>query len=1179
MLCEVSCRPLSDGASRAHLHPPAADAPSTGKSLSLISACLYWLLEHHPAQLRAQESASLSRIHSVGTGQLLPDWVGAQTAATAAAIRAEKAAKESALRDVVAQQSHLLERRAAALDKAAASQKDTDDEFLLDGGLDAYTGRAPQLSPAQEIRLAALAEQQEIESELLHAPDTPVDQKIRLIYARVERSAEMKRLSLGQQVEDEVGDMLAKMLRPDKPRRRPQIIYASRTHSQLVQMVGEIKKLKYGRTAQEEKSRRSAPVTRDRHATGNWQTAAGMQLTPATAAVPASPPSSPGPHEVANSFDPLLQAKVISLGSRSNLCIRPSFAHLRKADHSMRLNDSCLDLQKQKAAAAAAKTTSAAAGCEFLHAAALPIFHDHVLAKVHDLEEMVVKGNQLHFCPYYGSRNASPEADVLIVPYASLLSAATRASLQIDLDDAIICIDEAHNLHDTINEIYSCRVTHRQLRESRAALRKYLDKFQARLAPVNKANVELLLRVCDAFILALHHSHTEAHRQWQVEQSRGSAFSSRSGVRDLNDIFSDGAQDGIHMREQAAKRNRTTGGATSTTAALLDKASQQVRTSSSSGVGSARCSYSLIKSLTHFNASLGVEDINYHHVEAWMEKSEICKKMKGYIDRERAVEAEAAARMQQRFNTPATTRTNDRPDAAYESTSISPLAPVLDFIRALSNVEGDGRVCVDIRVDGVAAQVHPDSSLRFLMLNPAVHLTPIIKAARTIILAGGTMQPFDTFKYQLFPAMPTTTATTTSSSTQIASPTPPPPPHTPTPDAVDSKEDDRLHFFSCSHVIPPSHIQSLILRSGPGASKSRPFNFQSSLRGENARLDDLAATIVNLINVIPQGVVVFFTSYAFAAQVMDYWATHAGQERRVYESEKAAAAAGAKAAAPAGGTWSAPVTTTAPTHATWLERMRKKKCIFRDAQGVSFEEVLDAYTKIIRQCDNATTGSDNDGPDVTPRHTPPAAPSFTDATLRPGQTGALLFSVVGGKMSEGINFSDGLARAVIMVGLPYPNAHDPEMKEKTAYADRDQRRRETAARHANSTGGVVARAHSQSAGHQLLNTLCMRAVNQSIGRAIRHARDYASIILLDERYLRADVLALLPRWIKTDSFQPAGLEFVDAFKAVGTFFRDRTRTNTVGTHTDTGTHDESEPNRKRALDQPQTSDRSAKAFR
>jgi Fanconi anemia group J protein len=47
--------------------------------------------------------------------------------------------------------------------------------------------------------------------------------------------------------------------------------------------------------------------------------------------------------------------------------------------------------------------------------------------------------------------------------------------------------------------------------------------------------------------------------------------------------------------------------------------------------------------------------------------------------------------------------------------------------------------------------------------------------------------------------------------------------------------------------------------------------------------------------------------------------------------------------------------------------------------------------------------------------------------------GALLFCVFRGKMSEGIDFSDKLARSVICVGLPYPNITDLKVKQKREY--------------------------------------------------------------------------------------------------------------------------------------------------
>jgi chromosome transmission fidelity protein 1 len=79
------------------------------------------------------------------------------------------------------------------------------------------------------------------------------------------------------------------------------------------------------------------------------------------------------------------------------------------------------------------------------------------------------------------------------------------------------------------------------------------------------------------------------------------------------------------------------------------------------------------------------------------------------------------------------------------------------------------------------------------------------------------------------------------------------------------------------------------------------------------------------------------------------------------------------------------------------------------------------------------------------------------------KSGAMLLSVVGGKMSEGINFSDELARCVVMVGLPYPNARDPELVEKMAFLDKRR----------------------PGAGRVFYDSLCMKAVNQSIGRYLK----------------------------------------------------------------------------------------------
>ena len=92
-------------------------------------------------------------------------------------------------------------------------------------------------------------------------------------------------------------------------------------------------------------------------------------------------------------------------------------------------------------------------------------------------------------------------------------------------------------------------------------------------------------------------------------------------------------------------------------------------------------------------------------------------------------------------------------------------------------------------------------------------------------------------------------------------------------------------------------------------------------------------------------------------------------------------------------------------------------------------------------------------------------------------------------MSEGLNFADGLARSVVVVGLPYPDKTDVELQQKLRFL-------------------------GQRAGTEHYQNLCMCAVNQSIGRAIRHAKDYAAVLLVDQRYTRdASVQEKLPKWM------------------------------------------------------------------
>lgn len=135
-------------------------------------------------------------------------------------------------------------------------------------------------------------------------------------------------------------------------------------------------------------------------------------------------------------------------------------------------------------------------------------------------------------------------------------------------------------------------------------------------------------------------------------------------------------------------------------------------------------------------------------------------------------------------------------------------------------------------------------------------------------------------------------------------------------------------------------------------------------------------------------------------------------------------------------------------------------------------------------------------------------------------SGALLLSVVGGKLSEGINFSDRLGRGVLVIGLPFPNIRSAVWQAKIKHIEQKT--------YEQSSGPEAGKqSTAKAAGRDFYENACMRAVNQSIGRAIRHRNDYAAIVMIDKRYNKAHIQGKLPAWIRQSLIsggaqQPAG---------------------------------------------------------
>lgn len=185
--------------------------------------------------------------------------------------------------------------------------------------------------------------------------------------------------------------------------------------------------------------------------------------------------------------------------------------------------------------------------------------------------------------------------------------------------------------------------------------------------------------------------------------------------------------------------------------------------------------------------------------------------------------------------------------------------------------------------------------------------------------------------------------------------------------------------------------------------------------------------LCNLVSVIPEGIVVFFSSFDYEGQVYDAW--------------KASGI---------------------------LTRIMKKKRLFREPRkSTDVETVLKEYKETIEA---VTSGNIKDD-------------------LK-SYTGAILLAVVGGKISEGINFSDGMGRCIVMVGLPYPSPSDVELIERIKHieglGDTTSNRSSNYSADAKYCNGNVQTGFDilrscKRRGREYYDNLCMKAVNQSIG--------------------------------------------------------------------------------------------------
>ncbi|XP_076952036.1 uncharacterized protein LOC143625638 [Bidens hawaiensis] len=614
------------------------------------------------------------------------------------------------------------------------------------------------------------------------------------------------------------------------------------------------------------------------------------------------------------------EIKVACLGSRKNFCINED---VLKLGNSTLINERCLDLQKNKKNQVSKKKNSAVGGRkrETKAASGCPMLSKHKLQKQFrnemteqgplDIEDLVRVGGSLGTCPYYGSRSRVPSADLVVLPYQSLLSKSSRESLGLTLKNSVVIIDEAHNLADSLISMYDSKVTLSQLEVVNSCLEGYFQRFHNLLGPGNRRHIQTLMILTRAFIQTL------------------------CNKDDSNLVNTSGSECSMCINE--------------------------------------------------FVFSLNIDNINLVKLLLYIKDSNMIHKVSGYGDKIISLQ-------------------ND-------TTSIlSAFRALAGILISLTNQHSDGRIIISRKKPIESGQ--QGGYLKYVMLTGEKIFHEIVNEAHAVVLAGGTLQPIEETRVRLFPSLPP----------------------------------DQLHFFSCGHIISSDSILPISVSTGPSGQS---FDFSYNSRSTSSMVNELGLLLCNLVAVVPQGIIVFFSSFDYEESVYDAWK--------------------------ASGT---------------LGRIMKRKRVFKEPRKTTeVEVVLKEYKESI------------------------------DAN-----NGAVILAVVGGKISEGINFSDGLGRCIVMVGLPYPSPSDIELMERVKHIDRigDLKKDSNVTCFSGDTqAGFEVLRSCKNRGREYYENLCMKAVNQSIGRAIRHINDYAAILLVDTRYTSdatkksfSHPTNKLPNWIK-----------------------------------------------------------------
>ena len=593
-----------------------------------------------------------------------------------------------------------------------------------------------------------------------------------------------------------------------------------------------------------------------------------------------------------------------------------------------------------------------------------------------------VSASTAAFCPYYAANALARVADLTILPYNSLLMPQIRVSKKIQLADAIIVVDEAHNLEDFCCSEGSSHCTLEETKDFLSWLflfacygsRKGYDKiFENRNPnPIHDFWATCPLAPSESFLTDGRAAVSAAMLFLALERMFCNLTSRVQKA--TNSVF--------------FKNRRQTQQAEFTEVSKWCAATHGFE----AGCGSFFRELGTKEEDSVDNLEKNIDHVRNAFYQLW-----------GKGERQ----GEDRSGVNRILN--AGVRVVSHLDVLVKSMSLANAHPNAYTISVLKSKEG-----------GV--------QLSFRLEFPGILFRKIAEKSRSVILASGTLSPVDSMVTELSSAF----------SCRLLPP------------------------LEANHVVSPYQFKVAIVKN---LIDGRDCKCVKANLGSKDFLLSLAASIITFASRIVGGMLVFFPSYA---TLQDFHRFCTRTTVASLEDTLPVVFEECRRLAPG-------------RNRSLLDVLNAaKKRVFVEARGsAEFETQKREYQNHVSRHRNA-----------------------------------LLLAVYRGKMSEGMDFADDLARSVICVGLPLPSFADTQVINKKLFNEALLNNRiSVSVVEADPAHPASNPADKWLSGDAWYYLQAYRALNQAVGRCVRHPADKGFAIFLESRLALPVHRSNLARWI------------------------------------------------------------------